>query len=58
MEKPSSTLNRVTIPAIAAAAVALIAMCQCLILAARFRVLEPVFGGVDRMYRAHKYLGS
>ncbi|PTQ83024.1 putative ferric reductase [Nitrosospira multiformis] len=42
---------------IGAAAMALAAMSQCLVLAARFRILEPVFGGLDRVYRMHKYLG-
>lgn len=42
---------------VAAGSVAVIAMSQCLILAARPRLLEPLFGGLDHMYRAHKWLG-
>jgi predicted ferric reductase len=42
---------------IAAGAMAVVAMSQCLILAARPRLLEPLFGGLDRMYRAHRWLG-
>ena len=34
---------------IAAGAMAAVAMSQCLILAARPRILEPLFGGLDRM---------
>lgn len=36
---------------------ALVAMSLTLILAARPRMLEPLFGGLDRMYRVHKCLG-
>jgi predicted ferric reductase len=42
---------------IALAASAVVAMSQCLVLAARPRFLEPLFGGLDRMYRVHKWLG-
>ncbi len=42
---------------IAVGAAAVVAMSQTLILAARPRLLEPVFGGLDRMYRVHKWLG-
>lgn len=42
---------------IAVGAVAVVAMGQTLILAARPRWLEPIFGGLDRMYRVHKWLG-
>lgn len=42
---------------IAVGAAAVIAMSQTLILAARPRLLEPLFGGLDRMYRLHKWLG-
>lgn len=42
---------------IAMGAMAVVAMSQCLILAARPRLLEPLFGGLDRMYRAHRWLG-
>ena len=42
---------------IATGAVAVVAMAQCLILAARPRLLEPLFGGLDHMYRAHRWLG-
>lgn len=28
-----------------------------LLLAARFKLIEPLFGGLDRVYRVHKYLG-
>jgi predicted ferric reductase len=37
--------------------VSLVAMSQCLVLAARPWFLEPVFGGLDRMYQFHKWLG-
>ena len=40
---------------IAMGAMAVVAMSQCLILAARPRLLEPLFGGLDRMYRAHRW---
>jgi predicted ferric reductase len=42
---------------LAAGAVSLVAMSQCLVLAARPSFLEPVFGGLDRMYQFHKWLG-
>jgi len=42
---------------IAVGAAAIVAMSQTLILAARPRLLEPLFGGLDRMYRVHKWLG-
>lgn len=37
--------------------VALVAMSLCLLLAARPGVLEPFFGGLDRMYHFHKWSG-
>lgn len=42
---------------IAIGAAGFVAMALALILAARPRALEPLFGGLDRMYRAHKWLG-
>ena len=42
---------------IATGAIAVVAMSQCLILAARPRLLEPLFGGLDHMYRVHRWLG-
>ena len=42
---------------IAVGAAGFVAMSEALILAARPRLLEPLFGGLDRMYRAHKWLG-
>lgn len=42
---------------IAVGAAAVVTMSEALILAARPRVLEPLFGGLDRMYRVHKWLG-
>ena len=42
---------------IAVGATAAVAMSQTLLLAARPRLLEPLFGGLDRMYRVHKWLG-
>ena len=42
---------------IAVGAAAFVAMAEALILAARPRLLEPLFGGLDRMYGAHKWLG-
>jgi predicted ferric reductase len=42
---------------IAVGAAAVVAMAQTLILAARQRLLEPLFGGLDRMYRVHMWLG-
>ncbi len=40
-----------------AGAAALIAMALTQILATRLRILEPVFGGLDRIYVLHKWLG-
>ncbi len=40
-----------------AGAAALIAMALGQILATRLRILEPVFGGLDRIYVLHKWLG-
>lgn len=51
---PFGMLNTVSV---ALAASAVVAMSQCFVLAARPRVLEPLFGGLDRMYRVHKWLG-
>lgn len=42
---------------IAVGAAGFVAMSEASILAARPRLLEPLFGGLDRMYRAHKWLG-
>ena len=42
---------------IAVGAAAIVAMSETLILAARLRILEPIFGGLDRIYRVHKWLG-
>lgn len=42
---------------IAVGSASVIAMSEALILAARPRFLEPLLGGLDRMYRAHKWLG-
>jgi predicted ferric reductase len=42
---------------VAAGAVSIAAMTGCLLLAARPRGFEPFFGGLDRMYRVHKWLG-
>lgn len=42
---------------IAVGAAAIVAMSLTLILAARPRLLEPAFGGLDRMYGVHKWLG-
>lgn len=42
---------------IGSGAVAIVAMSLCLVLASRPRFLEPVFGGLDYMYRVHKWLG-
>lgn len=42
---------------IAVGAAAVVAMGQTLMLAARPRLLEPLFGGLDCMYRIHKWLG-
>lgn len=42
---------------IAVGAAAVVAMAQSLILAARPPLVEPLFGGLDRMYRVHKWLG-
>lgn len=40
-----------------AGSVSIVAMSQCLVLATRPRLLEPLFGGLDRMYHLHKWLG-
>ncbi|MDT8857807.1 ferredoxin reductase family protein [Paracoccaceae bacterium Fryx2] len=42
---------------LAAGATAIVAMGLALMLAARPRFAEPLFGGLDRMYRVHKWLG-
>lgn len=42
---------------IAVGAAAVVLMAEALILAARPRLIEPLFGGLDRMYRAHRWLG-
>jgi predicted ferric reductase len=42
---------------IAVGAAAVVAMSLTLILAARPRLLEPLFGGLDKMYLVHKWLG-
>jgi len=42
---------------IALASGSIVAMSQGFILAARPSFLEPLFGGLDRMYRVHKWLG-
>tara|TARA_R110000824_G_scaffold401738_1_gene614311 strand:+ start:3234 stop:4589 length:1356 start_codon:yes stop_codon:yes gene_type:complete len=42
---------------VAVGAMAVVAMSQTLILATRPSLLEPLFGGLDRMYRIHKWLG-
>lgn len=41
----------------AVGAASFVAMSLALVLAARPRLLEPLFGGLDRMYRAHRALG-
>lgn len=41
----------------AASLTALVLMCCCSILAARGRFMERYFGGLDKMYQAHKRLG-
>ena len=43
--------------AIATGAMAVTAMSLTLILATRPRILEPLFGGLDKMYQVHKWLG-
>lgn len=42
---------------IAVGAAAVVAMALTLILATRPPLVEPLFGGLDRMYRVHKWLG-
>ena len=42
---------------VALGAMAVVAMSQTLILATRSSLLEPLFGGLDRMYQVHKWLG-
>lgn len=42
---------------VAFGAMSIVAMSLCLVLAARPRFLEPLFGGLDFMYRVHKWLG-
>ncbi len=51
---PYGTANTLSI---ALASGLVVAVSQCLILAARPSLLEPLFGGLDRMYRVHKWLG-
>ena len=33
-------------------------MCWCVVLSARFRVVEDLFGGLDKVYQIHKRLGK
>lgn len=33
-------------------------MCWCVVLSARFRLLEDLFGGLDKVYQIHKRLGK
>ena len=33
-------------------------MCWCVVLSARFRVMEDLFGGLDKAYQVHKRLGK
>ncbi len=39
-------------------AVSIVLMAWSFLLAVRFRVLEPLFGGLDSMYRAHRWAGG
>lgn len=55
--RSASAYGAVNALSLGAGAVSLIAMSQCLVLAARPRFLEPLFGGLDRMYLVHKWLG-
>lgn len=55
--RSASTYVAVNAFSLGAGAVSLVAMSQCLVLAARLRFLEPLFGGLDRMYLVHKWLG-
>ena len=36
----------------------LILMCWAFILATRFRIVEQLFGGLDKVYKAHRYIGE
>ena len=36
---------------------AIASMTACMVLATRARVLEGLFGGLDKMYRLHKWMG-
>lgn len=42
---------------VAFGAMSILAMAEIFVLAARPRLLEPLFGGLDRMYRLHKWGG-
>jgi len=42
---------------IATGTVSVVAMAVTLLLATRLKILEPLFGGLDKMYRVHKWLG-
>lgn len=44
-------------PAKAASLSATVLMCWCVVLSARFKVLEDFFGGLDKVYQVHKRLG-
>jgi len=39
-------------------AVSILLMAWSFVLAVRFRPLEPIFGGLDAMYRVHRWVGS
>lgn len=52
-----ATFSTETAFGIAFGSAAVVAMSQTLILSARPKVFEPLFGGLDRMYRVHKWLG-
>jgi predicted ferric reductase len=49
--------NPLKYPAKAASLTALVLMCWCILLSTRFRFLEDIFGGLDKVYQVHKRLG-
>jgi predicted ferric reductase len=54
---PSSTWPTTAAISLASGASALVLMSAAALLGGRWRLVESVFGGLDRVYRAHKWLG-
>ncbi|TVR41930.1 MAG: hypothetical protein EA402_12455 [Planctomycetota bacterium] len=50
--------NRFKYPAKVGSHTATLLMCWAFILATRFRPVERLFGGLDKVYKAHRYIGE